>query len=435
MADQSPDEAIILPEDDMSLEDVASTDNSSEGLAAADIAPDATTLDRPDTIPIVESETAEEKEPIIELAPIPPADFDTTPRDDGFRMPAEYEPHARCWMLWPYRGDVWRENAYHAHRAFARVAQTIAKFEPVTVGCRADLIEEAQQILGPNISVVPVDYNDSWVRDNGPTFVTNDEGELRAVDWEFNAWGGLYEPFEHDRRTASQIAQVVNAKRYKANFVLEGGAIHTDGDGTLITTEECLLNPNRNPDLSKSEIEERLMTYLNIEKVIWLKRGVFLDETSGHVDNLVCFARPGEILLTWTDDPDDPQYDISHEAYEILSTTTDAQERSFKVHRLHQPTPMYYSEDESLGIEEVETSYERLEGQRMAASYANFYIANGGIIMPIFNDITYDTRAAETIQTAFPRHRVKAVYAREILLGGGNIHCITQQQPKVEKKK
>lgn len=419
MADQTSEEEVdIVP---ASVESVASADESA--------------VNQPSVIEaeIVEEET--EADAALVPEPEPPPDFTTTPRQDGFRMPAEFEPHARCWMLWPERPDVWRDNARHAQKAFARVAQAISKFEPVTVGAPRHLIEEARSMLGSRVSVVPIAYNDAWVRDNGPTFVTNSTGEVRAVDWQFNAWGGLYDNFEQDKKTAHEITKILNTKRYKADFVLEGGAIHTDGEDTLLTTEECLLNPNRNPHLTKSQIEDRLKAYLNVEKVIWLRRGVFLDETSGHVDNLVCFARPGEVLLTWTDDQSDPQYDISREAYEVLATSTDAKGRSFKIYKLHQPNIMYYTEEESAGIEELDTSYERLEGQRIAASYVNFYIANGGIVMPMFQDAEYDNRAAETIQEAFPDRRIRVVYAREILLGGGNIHCITQQQPMKKVRK
>jgi len=344
-------------------------------------------------------------------------------------MPGEFEHHFGCWMLWPERPDVWREDAAHARRVFCHVAEAISQFEPVTVGVRPHLFENARQMLPENIRLQVVPYDDAWARDNGPTYVINNEGTVRGIDWDFNAWGGLYEPWNQDELTAQGILNLSKVDRYKAEFVLEGGSIHVDGEGTCITTEECLLNSNRNPGLSKEEIDSRLKAYLNVDKVIWIRRGVFEDETSGHVDNLCCFARPGEVVLTWTDDEGDPQYEISREAYDVLTSEKDAQGRSLKVYPLHQPTPMHITKEEADGLVVSDSALGRPEGQRLAASYVNFYIANGGIVMPLFNDPAFDDKALKDLQAIFPDRKVAGVYSREVLLGGGNIHCITQQQP------
>jgi len=210
--------------------------------------------------------------------------------------------------------------------------------------------------------------------------------------------------------------------------VLEGGSIHVDGKGTLYTTEECLLDEGRNSTLSKAEIEVVLADYLNIEKVIWLPRGVFNDETNGHVDNIMTVVRPGEVILTWTDDKNDPQYEISNEAYDVLMTEKDARGRSLKVHKLHQPNPILITKEESEGVDAVEGTLPRLEGDRLAASYVNFLIVNKGVVVPVFND-EHDQSALQQLSEIFPDRKIVGVYAREILLGGGNIHCITQQQP------
>ena len=242
-------------------------------------------------------------------------------------MPGEFEPHRGCWMLWPERGDTWRHGAKPAQDAFADVASAISTFEPVTVGANHRQWENARAVLPDKVRVVEISSDDAWMRDVGPTFVTDNQGCIRGVDWQFNAWGGLdggiYFPWFQDSLVARKVSEIEGAGRYRAPLVMEGGSLHVDGEGTLITTEECLLNPNRNPRLARKEIENSLKNYLNIQKIIWLGRGVYLDETDGHVDNLCCYIKPGEVLLTWTDDPEDPQYEISREAADVLSVEKD----------------------------------------------------------------------------------------------------------------
>ena len=358
--------------------------------------------------------------------------IDSTPKADGFRMPGEFEKHDACWILWPQRTDNWRNGGKPAQKCFAEVAKAISKFEKVTVAVNDDQYENARSMLPENVRVIEISNNDSWVRDCGPTFVINENGTIRGIDWEFNAWGGvfdgLYFPWDKDNKVAQKVLETERIDRYKADFVLEGGSIHTDGEGTILTTEECLLSEGRNPDLSKEEIEEKLKTYMNGEKVIWLKRGIFEDETNGHVDNICCFAKPGEVVLAWTDDENDPQYEISKECYEILSEATDAKGREIKVHKLYLPKPILITEEESEGVDMIEGTLPRTPGLRLAASYVNFYIANDAVIMPAFGDPN-DKKAAETLAGIFQDREIIAIPAREILLGGGNIHCITQQQP------
>lgn len=357
----------------------------------------------------------------------------STPRVDGFSMPAEFAPHAATWMLWPQRPDTWRLGGKPAQRAFAAVASAIARFEPVTVGVNHAQYQNARSLLPPEIRVLELSNNDAWMRDTGPTFVTDSRGGLHGVDWVFNAWGGLYNglyfPWDLDEAVARKVLEIERVPRYGAPFVLEGGAIHVDGEGTCITTAECLLSPGRNPGLSQAEIENLLKEYLGVEKVLWIPRGVFNDETSGHVDNLACYIRPAEIVLTWTDDRDDPQFERSAEAFEFLMSQTDARGRRLTVHKIHQPGPLFITPEEAEGVDVLEGTQPRQAGDRMAASYINFYFCNGGAIVPTFGE-PHDTAALEALQGLLPERRVVGVPAREILLGGGNIHCITQQQPK-----
>ena len=355
-----------------------------------------------------------------------------TPRGDGYRMPGEFEPHAGCWMLWPERPDNWRLGGKPAQQAFVAVATAIAGGEPVTVGVSPGQFANARNLLPPDVRVVEISNNDAWMRDCGPTFVVNADGDVRAVDWEFNAWGGLdgglYFPWDQDSLVPAKVCEIERIDRYRAPLVLEGGAIHADGEGTLLTTEQCLLNPNRNPALGKGDIEDHLKDYLGIETVIWLGAGVYNDETSGHVDNLCCFVRPGVVALTWTDDRRDPQYAISQDAHERLSAARDARGRALEIHRIHQPDPVLITDAESQGVDAVAGSLPRRAGDRLAASYVNFYIANGVVVLPVFDD-PRDEAATTALAGLFPDRTVVPVAAREILLGGGNIHCITQQQP------
>jgi agmatine deiminase len=358
----------------------------------------------------------------------------TTPAADGFRMPGEFEPHSGCWMAWPERPDNWRLGAKPAQEAYAAVASAIAGSEPVTMAVSDAQFENCRAMLPPQVRVVEVSTDDAWIRDHGPTFVIGGGGERRGVDWRFNAWGGteggLYFPWDRDDRVAAKVLEIEGDDRYRAPIVLEGGAIHVDGEGTVLTTEECLLNPNRNPELSREQIERVLLDYLGAEKVIWLGAGVFEDETDGHVDNLACFARPGVVVLTWTDDEDDPQHQISRDARERLEAVTDAQGRPLEVVLLPSPGPLQISAEEAQGVDAAEGTVPRSAGDRLAASYVNFYLGNSRIVYPLL-DPRHDEEAATILRRVFPDREAIGVPAREILLGGGNIHCITQQVPGV----
>jgi agmatine deiminase len=358
--------------------------------------------------------------------------LDSTPAADGFRMPGEFEPHSGCWMIWPERPDNWRLGARPAQETYAEVAAAIAVSEPVTMAVSDAQFDHCRSLLPASVRVVELSTDDAWIRDTGPTFLVDGDGGRRGVDWRFNAWGGLdgglYFPWDRDDRVARKVLEVEGADRYRAPIVLEGGAIHVDGEGTVLVTEECLLNRNRNPELSREQVEAALHEHLGTQKAVWLGRGVYEDETDGHVDNLACFARPGVVLLTWVEDESDPQHEISRDALARLEAATDARGRSFEVVRLPSPGPLETSAEEARGVEAIAGTRPRRAGSRLAGSYVNFYLGNDRVVFPLLDERS-DDEAAEILIGRFPEHEVIGVPAREILLGGGNIHCITQQVP------
>ena len=362
------------------------------------------------------------------------------PREDGFHMPGEFEPHRGTIMIWPERPGSWPYEARAARRAFKEIIKTIAESEEVFVAAGTKGYDSAVCELSgvDNVHVFKAETDDAWARDVAPTFVRNDfTGEVRAVNWSFNAWGGeyngLYASWEKDDAFALCFAEKEGYVAYDAApFVLEGGSIHSDGEGTVLVTEECLLSPGRNPHLYKEEIEKKLMEYLGAEKVIWLPNGIFNDETDGHVDNICAFIRPGEVVLAWTDDENDPQYALSKEDLDLLERETDARGRKIKVHKLPIPkNHVFIREEDLLGYEFEEGEDEREVGERLAASYVNFYFSNAAVILPAFGgeNSESDEEAAEILRKLCPERKIVQIPARDILLGGGNIHCITQQIP------
>ena len=360
--------------------------------------------------------------------------IESTPKKDGFRMPAEFERQKRIWMIWPERPDNWRDGGKPAQETYRDIAVAISKFTPVTMCVSSWQFENARAMLPSNIRVIEMSNNDAWMRDCGPTFVKNDKtGEVRLIDWDFNAWGGLvdglYFPWDKDDAIPRKIAEIEGVHYYQTpGFVLEGGSITVDGEGTLITTEMCLLSDGRNPHMTKSEIEEELKEYLNLEKIIWIKDGIDPNETNGHVDDVCCFARPGEVICMWTDDKDNPYYQACQDAYNTLINETDAKGRKLKVHKLCMPKV-----DVKMGanfkIDSVVGSQPRVEGTNCVAAYMNFLITNNGVICPQFDDEN-DSLAIKQLKEIFKDKEVVGVHSKEVIYGGGNIHCITQQQPK-----
>mgnify|MGYP004674547115 FL=1 len=359
--------------------------------------------------------------------------LDSTPVRDGYFMPAEFAPQDGVFMIWPERPDNWRDGAKPAQAAFCAVAAAIAQFEPVTMLVSNAQFENARARLPEAVRVVECTTDDAWVRDCGPTFLIDGRGGRRAADWRFNAWGGLYDglyfPWANDDRVAQKICELTNTDSYRTDgFVLEGGSIHVDGEGTVLTTEMCLLSPGRNPDLDKHAIEKMLCAYLGCEKVLWLKDGIDPDETNGHIDDVACFIRPGEVACIWTDDKNHPFYEQARAAYDALTRMTDAKGRALKVHKLcltKKPCLLHGADT----IDRVAGSIPRESGEVAIASYMNFLIVNGGVIVPQYDDEN-DALALSQVQAMFPERRVVGVATREIAYGGGNIHCITQQLPR-----
>ena len=337
-----------------------------------------------------------------------------TPRDAGFSMPAEWARHDCCWIAWPCRETLWGKGIEAARAAYANVARAIAEFEPVTMVCNPSDVAEASLACGAGIEILSMPIDDSWMRDTGPTFVTDGRGGMAGIDWQFNGWGKIYEVYGQDAQLASRVAERLGIRSFQAPIVLEGGAIHVDGEGTALVTEQCLLDPNRNPGLSRDEMNRHLRDFLGIDRVIWLEKGYDGDETAGHIDEIAGFAAPGLVLTCTTDDENDENYPIFRANLERLRGATDAKGRSLEIVEL--PTPR---------------RRDRPDGRRLTLSYANFYIANGGVVIPDFED-DQDDRAYRIFREIFPDRLVVQVPALDIVVGGGGIHCITQQQPAVE---
>lgn len=361
------------------------------------------------------------------------------PVNDGFFMPAEFSKHSGTIMIWPYRTGSWCYGAKAAQRVFTEIISAISKHERVIVLAGDNQLESAQNALLNlnNVEILNINSDDAWARDTAPTFLVNDKEILRAVDWQFNAWGGeydgLYASWENDDKIPYELCKLKHIDLYNAHpFVLEGGSIHTDGEGTLITTEECLLSTGRNPQLSKSEIEDKLRAYLGVSKIIWLPKGIYNDETNGHIDNICAFVAPSEVVLAWCDDEKDPQYEISKACLDVLESSLDAKGRKIKVHKLPIPkTPVCVSQEDLLGYDFEIGEDVREAGERLAASYVNFYFCNDSVILPQFGgeNIDSDRDAVRIMRAICPEREIVPIYARDIILGGGNIHCITQQIP------
>ncbi len=335
----------------------------------------------------------------------------STPREQGFAMPPESARHDRCWMAWPCRGELWGERMAAARQTYAEVAQAIAQFEPVTMIARPDLTAEASLHCGQGISVLPLDHDDSWTRDTAPTFVIDRQGQLAGVDWRFNGYGEQAPNYAKDARLAEAICERLKVPRFAAPIVLEGGALHVDGEGTCLVCAGSVLDPKRNPGLGRAEVEAVLVDHLGVAKVIWLEQGLIGDRNGGHVDNLACFARPGVVLALACRDTEDANHAVLQDNLARLRAESDAQGRTLEVIEIEQPPAQF-----------------RTDGSRIPVSYINFYLANGAVLMPMFDTAT-DNPAYRAITAAFPDRRIVQIDASDLVHGGGGIHAITQQQP------
>lgn len=336
-----------------------------------------------------------------------------TPREAGFRMPAEWEPHRRTWMMWPCRHEVWDDIAA-TRRDYAAVAHAIREFEPVTMAARPEDMAEARAILDPSIDLVEADIDDSWARDAGPCFLTAKDGRRAGARFTFNAWGGKYHPFKGDAAFSGVVLEKAGVAGFVSNLIAEGGGVSVDGEGTIITTETCFPNRNRNPGWSRDDIELELLDMLGGEKVIWLPGNPIEDETDGHVDGIAVFVAPGVVLMESPGEGgSEEEEEWNHYIrlnLEAMQGQTDAKGRPIRTVTI--PEAVDAPSDHP----------------KFCRSYVNSYLVNGGVIMPCYG-IESDTVVRQMFRSLFPDRRVREVRIDAIAIGGGGIHCITQQEP------
>jgi len=325
-------------------------------------------------------------------------------------MPAEWAQHSGCLVSLPCKEETWCGFIKEAKRAYYEIIKAINKFEPVIVLSDPSTVKEARAVLDPKMEIIEIPLDDSWIRDNGPIFVISNSGEVAMVQFGFNGWGKHFLPYDRDAKVPEQLSEHFEVRRYIAPMVLEGGAICVDGEGTLLTTESCLLNANRNPNLSREQVERILGDYLGVRKVLWIKQGIYKSAIDGHIDGVAAFVGPKTVIHASTNDKSDPNYEIMKDNIARLETMTDAKGRSIEIIKF--PIPVR----------------REIDGNRIAPCYTNFFIADGGIVAPTFGEPN-DNIALEILRDLFPKHEVVDVRCEYIGVGGGEIHCITQQIP------
>jgi agmatine deiminase len=337
-----------------------------------------------------------------------------SPASLGYRLPAEWELHAATWLAWPHNEKTWPGKFEPIPAAWATLVRTLAGFEPVHILAGGEAVmAQARSMVGDLLGVTlhDVPTNDVWARDHGPMFLSGPAPlEPALVDWEYNAWGGKYRPFDLDNAVPAYVAKQTGRRRFTPGIILEGGAIDGNGDGTLLTTEPCLLNPNRNPELSRTEIETYLADFCCAKKILWLGGGIVGDDTDGHIDELARFVGPTTVVAALESDPSDENFEPLQENYRRLLTMSDARGRPLKVIPIPMPKPLFF------------------DGARLPACYLNFYIANGVVIVPQFGDPA-DRVVIETLAHLFPNRQIRGLDAVDLVWGLGAFHCITQQQP------
>lgn len=336
----------------------------------------------------------------------------STPAADGFFMPAEWWPHSRCWMAWPCRKEVWGKQLDAVADGYAEVADAISAFEPVSILARGDEVAEVSMRTSNRVPTLALAHDGSSLRDNGPVFVIDGKGGVAGVEFGFNGWGNRYAQWQNDAAVPAALLERLELKRYVAPLILEGGAIHVDGEGTCITTEQSLLHPGRNPDKSKEEIERILSDYLGISKVIWLVGDPSDLVNDGHVDELACFTKPGVVLALHPGPLNAANHEALSENLRRLRLAEDAKGRRLEVIEMPQtqkPLPEFH-------------------GGKAHASYLNYYLANGAVILPIYED-NNDQKAIELVTAQFPGRRIVPVPCRDVGFGGNAIHGMTLGQP------
>ena len=332
-------------------------------------------------------------------------------------MPAEWEPHESTWISWPHSAETWPDELEHVEATIARAVGALCRGETVRINVNSDdHARRAWQVLerqGTDGSVIfhNIPTNDAWVRDYGPIFVRSQRGDVAATCWGFNSWGGKYPPFDLDDAAAARMADDVGVSRFDGDMILEGGSIEVNGNGLLLTTESCLLNPNRNPHLSKADIEQRLKAFLGVERVVWLRDGIAGDDTDGHIDDLTRFVADNHVITAVEPDTSSPNHVVLQENLEVLRSVRLGDGSSLTITELPMPAPR------------------ELKGERMPATYANFYIGNRVVLVPTYHD-ERDAEALSILRPLFPGRDVVGIYCGELIWGLGAFHCLTQQVPE-----
>ncbi|MGQ4809550.1 Agmatine deiminase [Candidatus Entotheonellaceae bacterium PAL068K] len=340
-------------------------------------------------------------------------------------MPAEWERHAATWLAWPHNRCTWPEQLEHAQAICAQIIMALQGHETVNLLVNdADMASQAWRVLmahsaaDAHLILHHCPTADAWLRDSGPIFLTAEDGRaqpLVVVDWHFNAWGGKYPEMCGDDGLPRQIAERLSLPRFRPGMVLEGGSIEVNGRGSCLTTEQCLLHPNRNAHLERHEVEQYLHDYLGVSHVLWLGEGIAGDDTDGHVDDIARFVKPTTVVCVLEDDPQDVNYAVLQDNYQRLLAATDQDGRPFQIVPLPMPDPVW------------------ADGKRLPASYANFYIANHIVLVPTYN-VPQDQVALAVLQRLFPDRRVMGLPCTPLIRGLGAIHCLTQQQPNGFRK-
>jgi agmatine deiminase len=343
-----------------------------------------------------------------------------TPAELGFRMPPEWHRHAATWLTWPKDPLTWPERVPQVEETYLEIMAALAPHEIVNLlvddeATEASVRARCRFAGSENIRFHRIPAVDSWIRDYGPNFLLDERGQLAYNDWIFNAWGDKYEELKKDDAIPQRLESVLRVPRFEPGIVLEGGSIEVNGAGVVMTTEQCLLNPNRNPHLDRSGVEQYLRDYLGVEKVLWLGEGIVGDDTDGHIDDIARFVSPDTIVCALEDDPADPNYELLLDNHRRLLGETDARGATYNVHTLPMPGLVGGRED------------------RLPASYANFYIANNVVLLPVFGHPN-DARAARTLERLLPERRVVTINAESLVWGMGTLHCLSQQQPAAEPR-
>ncbi len=341
-----------------------------------------------------------------------------TPRERGFHMPAEWEPHEATWLSWPHNLESWPGKFEPVPAAFAEIVAGLCDYEEVRILAGSDELEasaraalRARGVEKASVRFFRIPTNDAWMRDHGPIFVVDGDGKLAMTHWGYNAWGGKYPPFDLDRQVPARINEMLALPRFEPGIVLEGGSIDVNGKGTLLTTESCLLNPNRNPSLGKPQIETFLKDFLGVGHIIWLGDGIVGDDTDGHIDDLSRFVNATTVVTAVEDDPSDENYRALQDNLERLKLAEDQDGSPLTIVPLPAAPPIHYDD------------------RRLPASYANFYVGNGSVVVPVF-DHPRDDVACETLARLFPGRVIHRVPSVDLVWGLGAIHCVTQQQPR-----